>query len=104
MIKHIDESLFKEEVKNIEGVSLVEFYATWCGPCMRLAPILEEIGNSKLNYNILRVDVDKNHNISNELQIDTIPTICVYKDGNLMEKQIGFKNKDEIIKLIKKYK
>ena len=104
MVKHIDENLFTEELKKQKGVCLVDFYASWCGPCMMLAPILEELASSRTGYNIYKIDVDKNPNISNELKIDTIPTICVYKDGNLMEKQIGFKNKEEIIELIEKYR
>lgn len=104
MVKHINEKSFKEIIENTKGVCLVDFYATWCGPCMMLAPILEEIGSSKLECNIFKVDVDKNPNISSELEIDTIPTICIYKDGDLLEKQIGFRSKEEIIKLIEKYK
>ena len=103
MVKHINEDSFEDEVKNKKGVYLIDFYASWCGPCMRLAPVLEDISNSRAGYNIIKVDVDQNPNISNELEIDTIPTICIYKDGNLMEKQVGFRNKDEIIKLIEKY-
>lgn len=103
MVRHINEKSFNEEVKNKKGVYLVDFYATWCGPCMMLAPVLDEIANSRSGYNILKVDVDENPNISNELKIDTIPTICIYKDGELVEKQVGFRNKDEIISLIEKY-
>lgn len=103
MVRHINEKSFDEEVKNKKGVYLVDFYATWCGPCMMLAPVLDEIANSRAGYNILKVDVDENPNISSELKIDTIPTICVYKDGELVEKQVGFRNKDEIINLIEKY-
>ena len=103
MVKHINENSFVDEVKNKKGVYLVDFYATWCGPCMMLAPVLDEISNSRAGYNILKVDVDENPTISNELKIDTIPTICIYKDGELMEKQVGFRNKDEIIELIEKY-
>lgn len=103
MVRHINEKSFDEEVKNKKGVYLVDFYATWCGPCMMLAPVLDEIANSRAGYNILKVDVDKNPNLSSELKIDTIPTICIYKDGELVEKQIGFRNKDDIVKLIEKY-
>lgn len=103
MVRHINEKSFNDEVKNKKGVYLVDFYATWCGPCMMLAPVLDEIANSRAGYNILKVDVDENPNISSELKIDTIPTICVYKDGELVEKQVGFRNKNEIIELIEKY-
>ena len=101
--KELDSGNFNEEINNTEKLVLVDFYATWCGPCMMLAPVLDEISNSRAGYNILIVDVDENPNISNELKIDTIPTICIYKDGELMEKQVGFRNKDEIIELIEKY-
>lgn len=103
MVRHISENVFEEEIKNKKGVYLVDFYATWCGPCMMLAPILDEISNSRAGYNIVKVDVDQNPHLSNELKIDTIPTICIYKDGKLMEKQVGFKNKEQIIELIEKY-
>lgn len=103
MVKHINEKSFDDEVKNKKGVCLVDFYATWCGPCMMLAPVLDEISNSRAGYNILKVDVDENPNISGELKIDTIPTLCIYKDGELMEKQVGFRSKEEIIGLMEKY-
>lgn len=103
MIKKVNQSSFDKEINSIEGVCLVDFYATWCGPCMRLIPILEEISNSRANYNILKVDVDDSPEIAKRLQIDTIPTICVYKNGKLVEKHIGFKDKQKIIDLLEKY-
>lgn len=103
MVRHVKDDNFKEEVLNKKGVCLVDFYATWCGPCMMLAPVLEEVGNSRAGYDIVKIDVDENPNISSELKIDTIPTLCIYKDGKLLEKQVGFRNKEEIIKLLEKY-
>lgn len=103
MIKYIGDDSFKEEIKNNSGVCLVDFYATWCGPCMMLAPVLEEIANSRAGYNIYKVDVDKNPQISSELGIDTIPTLCVYKDNKLVEKQVGFRSKNEVIEMVEKH-
>ena len=102
MIKNITDKSFKDEVLK-DGIFLVEFYANWCGPCMMLSPILEEISNSRSNYNILKVDVDNNMDIVNKLKIDTIPTLCLYKNGKLMERQIGMKSKDELIEMLEKY-
>ena len=102
MIKKVNQSSFEKEI-NTEGICLVDFYAIWCGPCMRLAPILEEISNSRAKCNILKVDVDESPEISKRLQIDTIPTICVYKNGKLVEKQVGFKDKQKIIDILDKY-
>ncbi len=102
MIKHVSDENFESEV-NSKGVCLVDFYATWCGPCMRLSPILEEVSSSRAGYEILKVNVDENPNISSKLNIDTIPTICMYKDGNLVEKRVGLMPKEEIIELFEKY-
>ncbi|MDO4282914.1 MAG: thioredoxin [Clostridia bacterium] len=104
MIKHIKDESFEKEVINKKGVYLVDFYANWCGPCMMLSPILEEIGNSRAGYNILKMDIDENPRVASDLRIDTIPAICIYKDGILVDKKIGFREKDEILDLLEKYK
>lgn len=104
MIKHITDDSFEKEVINKKGVYLVDFYANWCGPCMMLSPILEEIGNSRAGYNILEMDIDENPRVVSDLCIDTIPAICIYKDGILVDKEIGFMEKDEILKLYDKHR
>lgn len=101
MLKHIEEKDFEREI-NKKGICIVDFYATWCGPCMMLAPILEEVANSRAGYNIIKIDVDKSPNIVNKLDIDTIPTICIYKDGKIIDKKIGYIQKDELIDFIEK--
>lgn len=103
MIKHISDDDFEKEVFSKKGICLVDFYATWCGPCMMESKVLEEIGQSRAGYEILKVDVDKNSRVASELEIDTIPTICIYKDGKLVEKRIGFMDKEQILNLIEKY-
>lgn len=103
MIKQISEKEFDREITSKKGVCLVDFYASWCGPCMMLSPILEDIANSRAGYNIYKVDVDKNINLANKLDIDTIPAICIYKDGKLVKKEIGYRKKEEIIDLIEEY-
>ncbi len=100
MLKHITDDDFETEVINNEGICVVDFYATWCGPCMRLAPILEEIANSRAECDIFKVDVDENKEIASKLNIDTIPTICIYKDGKLVDKRIGYMSKEELIEFI----
>lgn len=103
MIRQISEKEFDEEVSNKKGVCLVDFYASWCGSCMMLSPILEDIANSRAGYNIYKVDVDNNISLANKLDIDTIPALCIYKDGKLVKKEIGYRKKEEIIDLIGKY-
>lgn len=103
MLKHINDENYDNEVLNTKGVCLVDFYATWCGPCMMLAPVLEEVANSRSGYNIMKVDVDKNPEVTKKLSIDTIPTLCIYKDGKLIEKKVGYMPKEKIIDFIEKY-
>lgn len=103
MIRQISEKEFDEEITNKKGVCLVDFYASWCGPCMMLSPILEDIANSRAGYNIYKVDVDNNISLANKFEIDTIPALCIYKDGKLVKKEIGYRKKEEIIDLIGEY-
>lgn len=103
MIKNISDDSFEKEVINKSGVYLVDFYANWCGPCMMLKPILDEIGNSRQGYNIMKMDIDENPKVASDLKIDTIPAICIYKDGILVDKKIGLRGKSEILDLLDKY-
>lgn len=103
MIKHISDNNFEKEVIDKKGVYLVDFYANWCGPCMMLSPVLEEIGSSRGGYNILKMNIDENPRVASDLRIDTIPAMCIYKDGILVDKKIGFTEKEEIIALLNKY-
>ena len=104
MIKHIKDNEFEEEVLKKEGVVLVDFYANWCGPCMMLEPILEEISNSRGNYDIVKINVDENPVSTEKLNIDTIPTMIIYKDGKIVEKSIGLRQKEDIIEMIENAK
>lgn len=83
------------ELKN-HGLVLVDFYATWCGPCKMMHPIIENISNNHDDLKIIKVDVDKHEVLSREYGIMSIPTIVLFKDGSIVEKNIGFTSKDII--------
>ena len=85
-IKTLEE--FNEEIKN-ECV-IVDFYATWCGPCKMQAPVLEELENSRANVKVVKVDVDQFPSIAKEYAVMSIPTLLLFKNGNLKDKKIGF--------------
>lgn len=75
------------------GTVLVDFFATWCGPCKMLSPILEELASEcgdKLT--ILKVDVDEFSSIATKYSIYSIPTLLLFKDGELVKKSVGFKD------------
>ena len=78
-MKEIEETNFFEEVK--EGITLVDFYATWCGPCRMLHPIIEDLSNERSEVTFKQIDVDNAPNISKEYGVMSIPTLILFKDG-----------------------
>jgi len=93
---------FKETIS--EGVTLVDFWATWCGPCRRQGPIVEEIASELgAQATIGKLDVDHNKTISNEYYIRTIPTILIFKDGEVQERLVGLQTKESLVSAVKRY-
>lgn len=95
MVKHLEnEQEFNELIK---GRILVDFYADWCGPCKRLAPLLEEL----TEVDVLKVNVDLFDSLSRSYGIMSIPTLILFDNGKEIKKTIGFKTKEEIKEFIK---
>ena len=94
MIKYLEKENMNDVIKS--GVWLVDFYADWCGPCKMLGNVLESI-----DANILKINVDTHEEISIKYGVMSIPTICFFKNGELKEKIIGFRNKEEIEQILK---
>lgn len=88
-----------DELINDELV-LVDFFATWCGPCRMLSPIIEEVSNEE-NVKVIKVDVDKHEDIAKRFGIMSIPTVIVFKNGEEVNKNIGLVSKEEILSWIK---
>lgn len=101
-ILNLSESNFSEFTKN--GVVLVDFWAVWCAPCRLQNPILEDL-NKELGENefIGKVDVDKNRVLANTYGISAIPTILVFKNGVVVERLMGLKQKEELKTVLKKH-
>ena len=92
-----------EEFKEIiaKGTVLVDFFATWCGPCRMLSPILEEIEEEKsFNGTIAKVDTDELGNVAYAYGIQSIPTLILFKDGEVVKKSLGYMSKDDLLNFL----
>lgn len=91
MIKQINNEEFKEQVLNEDGkVKIVDFFATWCNPCRMLAPVLEELDKKYDELEIYKIDVDENSALADELDISSVPTLLIYRDGKIVKQVMGF--------------
>lgn len=101
MIKHIEkEQEFKELVN--EGLVLVDFFATWCGPCKMLSPVIEQVEREKPELKVLKIDVDELPSIAGEYGIQAIPTLFLFKDGKIVDKRMGYLNKNQLTEFVNK--
>ena len=90
MVKEITVDSFNTEVINSDKLTVVDFYATWCGPCRKLSPILEEV-ETELNdrVNFAKIDTDDNIDAAKEYQVSGLPTLLVFKNGEVVERMVG---------------
>lgn len=99
-IYHVTKESF-EKIKNSQTAVLVDFYADWCGPCKMIAPILEEISKEQPELVIAKINVDELTDIAIEYGIQSIPTLLIMQNGEVKNKAIGFRSKEQILDLIK---
>ncbi len=87
---------FEELTENNKNV-IIDFYASWCGPCKMLAPIIENIATTAENVKIVKVDVDESDELASLFGIQSIPTVVYIKDKKLEKRELGFKTKEQIL-------
>lgn len=100
MVKHISQNEFETEVLKEEGVVLVDFFANWCGPCKMLAPVLENIQDEMQNVKVVKVDIDENPGLAQAYGVVNIPTMKVFKAGEVLTTKVGFSPKTVILDMI----
>ncbi|MBK0041120.1 MULTISPECIES: thioredoxin [Leuconostoc] len=100
-VKTVEDATF--EAATNEGVSITDFWATWCGPCRMQSPVLEALSDEVDNVEFVKMDVDQNPQTPSEFGIRAIPTLLVKKDGEVVERLTGFHNKQQLADILSKY-
>ena len=99
-VKHINEDEFESTI-NSNKLVLVDFFATWCPPCKMLGPVLEElIQEVGEDTDIVKVNVDENEKLSQKFNIMSVPTLILFKNGDIADKTIGFQPKEQLLDFI----
>ena len=106
MVLTLTDANFQAEVLESKGVVIVDFWATWCGPCRIQGPIIDSLAekySKETNLKMCKIDIDENNQVAMQYKIRSIPTIAIFKDGQLMEDKPGLRSEFDIEEKIKYY-
>ncbi|WP_455538195.1 thioredoxin [Terrisporobacter sp.] len=104
MSKIVNTNEFINKVENKKGAVVVDFFATWCGPCKMLSPVYDSLGEEmKEKADFLKVDIDQSIELAQKFSVATVPTVIVFKDGKEMDRLVGFIPKNTLQEKVEKY-
>ena len=101
MAKEITVANFEAEVLKSEKPILIDFWATWCGPCQTMGPVVDELAQELTDVKVGKVNVDEQMALAREYKVMSIPTFLVFKDGKVAERTLGVQEKSELEQLIR---
>ena len=99
--EHLNENNFENAIQS--GVTLVDFFATWCGPCKMLSPIIEELAAEANGFSVYKVDIDECEDLAMDYSVMSVPTLIIFKDGEEAERLIGVRSKADILSVVKTF-
>ncbi len=94
---HVTAQNFEEEVLRCDKPVLVDFWASWCGPCRMVAPIVEQIAEEREDIKVCKINVDEEPELSNQYRIMSIPTLMVFRNGEIVNQSVGARSKSQIL-------
>ena len=100
--RNITKASFDELLMNIGKPVLLDFWAPWCGPCQQIAPIVEAIADEREDIIVGKVNVDEEMELAQRFRVLSIPTLIVVRGGEVTSKAVGFRTREEILRLIEK--
>lgn len=99
-VLHVNKDNFHNEVLNSEKPVLLDFFASWCGPCRMVGPILDEIAEEREDIKVCKVDIDEQPELASRYRIMSVPTLMVLKNGNIVDQSIGARPKHQILAMV----
>lgn len=97
---NINQNNFREEVLNSDKTVLLDFWASWCGPCRMVSPIVDEIAAERPDIKVGKVNVDEQSELAAQFRVMSIPTLVVIKDGKIVNQAVGARPKNQILALL----
>lgn len=97
---HLKKDTFDQEVMKSDKPVLVDFWASWCGPCRMLGPVIDEIAAENPGIKVCKVNIDEEQDLAQRFGIMSIPTLIVVKDGNVVNQVVGGRPKSEILAML----
>ena len=99
-VLHINKDNFHNEVINSDKPVLLDFFASWCGPCRMVGPILDEIAEEREDIKVCKVDIDQQPELASRFRVMSVPTLMVMREGQIVEQSIGAKPKHQILAMM----